>query len=234
MKIVPMIVLGVVIFFLLVFRGAAKVQDSTGFQSNINSIPSEFIRQMKQYTWHAGCPVPISDLRYVTLTYWGFDHREHLGVLILNKAVAEEVVTVFKSLYKHRFPIQQMEPMETYKGDDAAAMSDNNTSAFVCRKVTGQPGIYSQHSYGRAIDINPKLNPYVKGELILPAEGAQFVQRNQSYPGMIVKDSLIYKLFIQQGWDWGGSWFDVQDYQHFEKRANGKKRNPFGYEAIKE
>lgn len=139
------------------------------------------------------------------------------------------MVQIFKILYLNQFPIGKMEPMETFKGDDNAALIANNTSAFNCREVTGQPGIYSQHSYGRAIDINPKINPYVKGKFVLPQNGVPFVDRNKPFPGKITKASLIYKVFTQYGWDWGGNWYDVQDYQHFEKRANGEKRNPFGY-----
>ena len=124
-----------------------------------------------------------------------------------------------------------MRPMGAFNDDDEAAMAANNTSSFNCREVTGQPGVYSQHSYGRAIDINPLINPYVKETLVLPANGSQFVDRDISYPGKITKDSLIYREFVKHGWDWGGSWYDVQDYQHFEKRANGERRNPYGYSS---
>src|SRR5262249_46954374 len=159
-------------------------------------------REMQLYTWRPGCPVPIKDLAYLKLSYWGFDHKPHQGELIVNKALAQDIVEVFKFLYVKKFPIQQMQLIEKFKGDDEASMTANNTSAFNCRAVTGRPGVYSQHSYGRAIDINPLVNPYIKGTLVLPKEGVPFVDRTKSYPGKITRDGFIYKQFIARGWDW--------------------------------
>ncbi|WP_162262386.1 M15 family metallopeptidase [Legionella brunensis] len=200
-----------------------------GFESHVSLIPPAVQKRIKMYTWHKDCPLPLKDLRYIKLSYWGFDKKTHFGVLIVNKSLAKEVVQIFKSLYLQHFPIEQMQTMDAFKGNDDVAMAANNTSAFNCRPVTGHPGIFSQHSYGRAIDINPKINPYVSGKRVTPRSSTKFVDRKKNYPGKITKDSFIYKLFTQNGWDWGGNWYDVQDYQHFEKRAHGAKRNPYGY-----
>lgn len=184
---------------------------------------------MHRFTWRKGCPVSIKDLAYIRLSYWGFDKKTHIGTLIVNKELAEEVVAIFKVLFQYKFPIESMELMDTYKGDDNASMRANNTSSFNCRPVTNRPGEYSQHSYGRAIDINPLINPYVNGKTILPPKGVLYVDRNTPAPGKIIKDDLVYQEFEKHGWDWAGNWYDIQDYQHFEKRANGEKRNPYGY-----
>lgn len=202
---------------------------SPGFHGKIMPIPTTIQTQMKHYTWQPNCPVPLADLRYLTLSYWGFDHKPHQGELIVNKVLAKEVLNLFNALYQHKFPIQQMQLMDVYHGDDEASMAANNTSAFNCRAVTGHPTLFSQHSYGRAIDINPLINPYVGKSATSPKAGLAFVDRSKALPGKITKESFIYKLFVQKGWDWGGHWIDVQDYQHFEKRANGEKRNPYGY-----
>lgn len=199
-------------------------QNKKPFSASISSIPNK----ITPYTWHPGCPVPLKDLRYIRMSYWGFDNQSHTGSMIVNKSLAKEVTQIFKSLYEHQFPIEQMELMDKFKGNDDASMSANNTSAFNCRDLTGLPGTFSQHSYGRAIDINPKINPYLDGKIILPKNGTKFLDRHKPSQGKITKNSLIYKIFIQHGWDWAGNWYDVQDYQHFEKRANGRKRNPYG------
>lgn len=199
------------------------------FNSEISAIPSAIATRMQQHTWHPGCPVTLNHLAYIQLSYWGFDNSTHTGTLIVNKDLATEVVALFKVLYRHKFPIQRIELMDVFHGDDKASMSANNTSAFNCRAVTGRPGEYSQHSYGRAIDINPLLNPYVQGNKVLPAGGAVYIDRQHPAPGKIVNGDVIYQEFHQRGWDWAGNWFDVHDYQHFEKRAHGEKRNPHGY-----
>jgi len=57
------------------------------------------------------------------------------------------MVTIFKTLFEHRFPIEKMKLIEDYKGSDDASIADNNTSAFNCREVTGKPGVFSKHNY---------------------------------------------------------------------------------------
>lgn len=199
------------------------------FKSSITPVPQQVQEKMRQYTWHENCPLELSQLAYIQMTYWGFDKKAHTGTLIVNKELANEVVEIFKVLFQNQFPIERMELMDEFKGDDTAAMAANNTSAFNCRPVTDRPGEFSQHSYGRAIDINPLINPYIKGKTILPPQGAPYVDRSIPAPGKIVKSGIVYQEFTKHGWDWAGNWYDVQDYQHFEKRANGEKRNPYGY-----
>ncbi len=180
-------------------------------------IDSDLLEKIRATTWHAGCPVPPEDLRRLDLTYWNFDQHIANGVLIVHKDVAEEVTQIFRDLFQHGFLIEKMSPVEDYKGDDDASMAANNTSAFNCRDVTGQPGKFSNHSWGLAIDINPLTNPYIKGEKVLPPEGRRYLDRTQAFPGSILDDSFILKRFTKDGWTWGGSWSDRKDYQHFEK-----------------
>jgi hypothetical protein len=198
------------------------------FKSEITSIPTDTQKIMEKYTWRPGCPVPFNELAQVKLSYWGFDQKAHQGILIVNKMLAAEVVSIFKTAYYHKFPIERMELMDEFKGDDDAAMAVNNSSSFNCRAITGKPGVFSQHSYGRAVDINTLINPYVKGDKILPPCGEKYADRTQAYPGKITKNSFLYNEFTKRGWDWGGNWHDLQDYQHFEKRANNERRDPDG------
>ncbi|PJD93423.1 MAG: hypothetical protein CK424_02545 [Legionella sp.] len=203
------------------------------FYSQIRSIPKSLQTQMKQYTWHKDCPVTLEQLAYVELSYWGFDRHPHQGALIVSKDLAQEVVDIFQTLFQQQFLIQSMMPIEQFYGNEMASMAANNTSAFHCRPVTDRPYEFSQHSYGRAIDINPVLNPYIniiKTIKILPAQGEAHLNRNEAVPGKIIEGDMAYQAFITQNWDWGGYWYDVKDYQHFEKRANGEKRNIYGYD----
>ena len=139
------------------------------------------------------------------------------GLLIVHKDLAQEVAEIFRSLFYHGFLIEKMTPIEEFNGDDNASMAANNTSAFNCRDVTGQLGKFSNHSWGRAIDINPLTNPYIRGDKVLPPAGRQYLDRTQAFPGSILEDSFAVKRFAQAGWQWGGSWTDRKDYQHFEK-----------------
>jgi hypothetical protein len=164
-------------------------------------------------SWRAGCPVPLADLRYLTLTYRGFDGADHQGELVVAATVADDVVAVFRQLYADRYPIGSMRLVDDFGGDDNASMSANNTSAFNCRPVTGGGG-FSEHSYGTAIDVNPVQNPYVSGSTVLPAEGRAYVDRPNSL-GVIHDGDEVMRSFAGHGFSWGGDWRGPIDYQHF-------------------
>src|SRR3546814_3477803 len=79
---------------------------------------------------------------------------------------------------------------------------------------------WSEHSYGRAIDINPLHNPYVRNGSVDPPEGATWADRSRRDPGMIHPDDAVVRAFAAQGWAWGGYWSSGKDYQHFS--ASGR------------
>ena len=172
------------------------------------------------YSWRPGCPVAVSDLRLLTLTYWGFDDRSHQGELVVHQRYAEAIVSVFAQLFDARFPIERMELVDAYEGNDDRSMVANNTSAFNCREVAGRPGVLSEHSLGGAIDINPLINPWVHYGKVDPPEGAKYADRNQPWKGAIYADDIVVRAFAAIGWGWGGAWPDSHDYQHFS--ASGR------------
>ncbi len=170
-------------------------------------------------SWHPGCPVPLRNLRLVRLTFWGFDDAAHQGELIVHRGWADEIVRVFHRLYLRRFPIRRMELVDAYGADDRESMRHDNTSAFNCRFVAGTT-TWSQHAYGRAIDVNPVENPYVRGSHVSPRRGRRFLDRSDVRSGMVVEGDVAWRAFDRIGWGWGGSWTGARDYQHFS--ANGR------------
>ena len=165
-------------------------------------------------SWRPGCPVPVEQLRAVDVRHFGNDGAVHTGRVIVAANLAEGLVEVFRDLYNARFPIERMEPIDAYGGDDMRSMKANNTSAFNCRAVTGGTG-WSEHAYGRAIDVNPLVNPYVDGSTVLPPEAAPYADRSRSEPGLIHSDDAAVHAFAARGWSWGGYWSTLKDYQHF-------------------
>jgi hypothetical protein len=97
-------------------------------------------------------------------------------------------------------------------------MAADNTSAFNCRPVTSTTDRFSIHSHGKAIYINTVENPYVKGSTVLPAAGAEFLDRSDVRPGMITKNDVVEKAFRTAKFAWGGDYNSLKDYQHFEAR----------------
>jgi hypothetical protein len=172
-------------------------------------------RAMTPKVWRPGCPVALSDLRRVTLTYVGFDGRPHQGALIVNRAVAAPVARAFGDLYAARFPIRRMQPIEAYGGSDFGSIEADNTSAFNCRNATGSAH-WSEHAYGEAIDIDPIENPYVdNGTTSHPASRPYLDRaRVRSHPGVIAEGGAVTRAFARIGWGWGGRWSGPRDYQH--------------------
>ena len=177
---------------------------------------SPVTRAELRYSWHPGCPVGPSRLRRVEVTYWGFDHKAATGSLVVEADAVADVVTVFARLYRARFPIRRVRPVDAYRGSDRRAMAADDTSAFNCRYAVA-PGRrrWSLHAYGRAIDVNPVENPYVIGGEVRPPAGAAYLNRARVRRGMAVADGVLVRAFAAVGWSWGGRWTGSPDYQHF-------------------
>ncbi len=188
------------------------------FRASQGPVPASLVARMRQHSWHEGCPTPITQLSYLRLSYLGVDGKPHQGELVVHRDLAGEVVAIFKALYEQRFPIEKMQLIDAYAGDDDASMADNNTSAFNCRFVPGKPGVFSEHSRGRAVDINPRTNPMVVAGSVFPANGAAFVDRASPAPGLLRQGGPAVEAFLRRGWTWGGTWQSMKDYQHFEKQ----------------
>ncbi len=169
-------------------------------------------------SWHPGCPVGPSGLRSLRVSYVGFDGRAHQGRLVVAASVTREVTTVFRALYRARFPIRRMVPIAHYSGSDDRSAAADNTSAFNCRRaVASGPPRWSVHAYGLAIDVNDVENPYLEGNRVIPPAGAAFRNRARVRPGMAVPGGVLVRAFASVGWRWGGRWTATPDYQHFSK-----------------
>ncbi|MBB2989768.1 hypothetical protein FHR72_001231 [Mycolicibacterium iranicum] len=170
-------------------------------------------------TWRPGCPAGPDELRRVDLDYWGFDGQTHRGRLVVHRDLTDDVTEVFARLHELRYPIEKMHTVDGYPGaDDELSMRDNNTSAFNCRGIPGSDS-WSLHAYGRAVDVNPKLNPYIPSSGVPePANATPWVDRGRTDPGMLHDGDAAVLAFTDRGWRWGGHWRSPLDYQHFEMR----------------
>jgi len=193
--------------------GAARAEPAEpSFRSTVERIGESMRAQMA--SWHRGCPVGIDSLRLVTVSYWGFDGRVHDGRLVVGRRHTGAVVRALGSLFAARFPVRRMRPIDAYGGNDHRSMAADNTSAFNCRRVAGSSS-WSEHAYGRAIDINPLENPWVENGHVSPPGGAAYADRSRRAKGMIHAGGVVVRAFAAMGWGWGGNWSSPKDYQHF-------------------
>ena len=184
------------------------------FHSAVAPLSAAEREQMAGVTWHEGCPVGLDALSAVEISHWGLDGAVHAGRLVVATAHADAVVGVFARLFAARFPVQSVRPAREFGGDDDAMMRVNNTSAFNCRPVAGGRR-YSDHSFGHALDLNPLINPYVRGGRVDPPQGRAYASRDPGVPGLVVDPGPAVAAFAEAGWRWGGHWSSSKDYQHF-------------------
>lgn len=195
------------------------------FNSNISTISPEIQQRMiKGNSWREGCPVSLNNLRYLQLTHWDFNGQVTIGEMVVHKDVALEVSYIFEELYNIHYPINKMELVSNYNGNDWQSIEADNSSAFNCRLATGS-NKWSRHSYGKAIDINPIENPYVsrKGHISHKASWKykKRVHKNlndSADRAVLLRSDKATKIFKRYGWQWGGDWNTVKDYQHFVKK----------------
>src|SRR5688500_10103010 len=163
---------------LLVAAPSPTVARRPEYHATITRIPKDIRARMRGLSWHTGCPVPMRDLRLITLRYWGFDREAHRGRLVVHQDVAEKVARLFGRIYNVRFPIRRMRLVAYYGANDRVSMQHDNTSGFNCWWRAGQPGVWSQHAFGRAIDLNPVENPYVWSGGYSPPNAGAYVDRS--------------------------------------------------------
>jgi D-alanyl-D-alanine carboxypeptidase len=183
----------------------------SGFHASVSPVPPDVAARS---SWQPTCPVTLDELRYVTVSFRGFDGKAHTGELLVHRDGADGFVEVFRQLFDAGYPIEEMRITSAADIDAPPTGDGNNTSAFACRPTRGSTS-WSSHAYGRAVDVNPFQNPYHSGERVLPELATSYLDRGNARPGMIQPGDVVVQGFGGIGWAWGGSWTRPIDYMHF-------------------
>lgn len=204
----------------VVVRPAGAERGLRDFRGSAERLSPKLRRRMTGVSWHRGCPVGLGDLRLIRTTYLDFHGRPRQGRLVVNEDYAKGMLTVLKRIYAKRFPIRRLELIDRYRGDDHRSMRHDNTSAFNCRFVNGTSR-WSMHAYGKAIDINPRENPYVSGDFVSPPEGRPYADRSDKRKGMLFRHGTVTQVMRRiVGWRWAGNWSGARDYQHYSSSGH--------------
>lgn len=161
--------------------------------------------------------ISFDQLRYLTLPYYDFDGHIRKGELICNKAISYDLLCIFRALFSRAYPINSIRLVDDFDADDETSMQANNTSCFNYRTIAGT-NVLSRHAFGMAVDINPLQNPCVRGSRIQPKTATNFVDRDKDFLHKIDEDDFCKEVFTSFGFQWGGDWRRMKDFQHFEKR----------------
>ena len=187
-------------------------------------VSDETFVRMWTRSWKENCTLERSELRYLKMIHRNAMGQTQRGEMVVNAAIADKVLRIFKKLYVAGYRIERMVLIDDFGGNDELSMQANNSSSFNFRFMTHSPNKVSKHGMGLAIDINPLYNPYVKkikeDSWIIAPETAQqwaFDRKDRTdIPYKIDQHDLAYKLFTEEGFVWGGNWRSAKDYQHFE------------------
>ena len=181
----------------------------------ISEIDDALMARMKGKSYKYNCPIPVEDLRYVHVLHKDLQGNTHEGELVCNVYIAKDVLEIFRGLYEAGYPVERVRLVDDYDADDELSMRDNNSSCFNFRFITHSKKI-SKHGLGLAVDINTLYNPYVKGEHVEPSTAKEYTDRSKNFPYKIERGDLCFRLFAEHGFEWGGDWKSLKDYQHFE------------------
>ena len=184
----------------------------------ISEVDARIFSRMDGKSFKVGCPVPLSELRHLSILHRNLCGDVLEGELVCHARIAESLVEIFEQLFEASYPIERVRLVDEYDADDEMSMRDNNSSCFNFRRVSFTDRI-SLHGYGMAVDINPLYNPYIKTvagkEIVAPDTAVDFVSREKKFPYKIERGDLCCRLFAKHGFSWGGDWIDEKDYQHF-------------------
>jgi hypothetical protein len=194
--------------------------------SSIRPLPAKLRSNLEHGQWHAECPVPLSELRVVTVPYVDFEGEKRDGQIIVHRDVAGPVEKVFRKLYTLRFPIRHLQLSDMYGPPRAIPDDEDVTGSFWCRDSVPSPcvggtasGRWSNHAYGHAIDINPIENPYVGCGQVFDPRMRPYVDRSRLKKGMVTP--AVVRAFRSIGWGWGGDWSSgTKDYMHFSTNGH--------------
>ena len=219
MKVIYLCLMVILSVFLDISAQTLSVEDSLRFrQEEISDI---VFARIDGKSFKREGSILREDLRYLRVLHYNKERVVLEGELICHKDIAGDLLSIFRELYKARYPIERMVLVDEYGADDEASMCANNTSVFNYRRASGMSRL-SSHSRGMAIDINPLYNPLVKYRegrtRVWPSTATPYVDRTKDFPYKIVRGDLCYRLFRKYGFSWGGDWKSSKDYQHFEKR----------------
>ncbi len=206
------------LFFTLILSAGAFAGNTAVFTKS--EISDDVKKRITGLSYKKDCTVPYEDLIYLVVTYVDFNGQDKNGEIICNKAIADDLLDIFRNLYNAHYQIDKIRLVDEYGADDDLSCLDDNTSCFNFRTVEGSSSL-SKHALGLAIDINPFYNPYVtypNGKIRITPPGSEiYADRNASFPHKIDKNDLAYKEFTAHGFTWGGDWKTLKDYQHFQK-----------------
>jgi hypothetical protein len=198
-----------------------KAESTVASQSGANPVVRRVNKRKLGSSWRRGCPVKPRKLRAIDINFIHYKGEIRRGRIIVARKAVRTTRAALVEAFNSGFRFKSMKPIQAFGSSDDRSMRADNTSAFRCVVAERSGGRYwSAHATGLAVDINPRRNPDVHTNKVLPGNGAKYASRWPVRRGMLTRDSPIFDVFRSAGWTWGGDWSSHQDYQHFSLTGN--------------
>ena len=196
-----------------------KASDGDQGDFYVSEVTDDIFDRMRGKSFKDDCTLPREDLRYLHVLHRDVRGETHEGEMIVNAHIADDMLDILEGLYEAGYPIEKIRLVDEYGADDEASMEDNNSSCFNFRLIPYTSRV-SKHGLGLAVDINTLYNPYTKivdgRRIIQPATGEPYLDRDAEFDYKIDRGDPCHRLFTEHGFEWGGDWDGVKDWQHFE------------------
>ena len=84
------------------------------------NIPDSIWTRMQGRSYPQECGIARSELCYLELSHYDFNGEEHIGQMVCNRQIAEDLLYIFSELYKVRYPIARMRLIDDYEARTCA------------------------------------------------------------------------------------------------------------------
>lgn len=161
---------------------------------------------------------PVDELYFLHIWYFNFENTPVEGGLICNKAIARDLAEIFCELYRNKYCLKSVLPVDEFDGSCSLSVESDNSFCFGFYETDG---LSSLQSMGLAVCINPMYNPFVTfgsdGEVfVFPSADSDYSDRSREFPYKISSDDLCFRLFTEHGFIWGGNLNSSKKYSLFE------------------
>ena len=187
-----------------------------GFLFVTQPVPETVKNRMQGLSMPENATINFNELRYLTVFHYDYEGHIRKGELVCNRKIAKDLLFIFRALFSRAYPINSIRLVDDFDASDEASMQANNSSCFNYRTIARSKTL-SKHAFGMAVDINPLQNPYVKGSFVQPSTAMDYLDRTKVFSHKIDENDFCKEVFESYGFQWGGHWRNVKDYQHFEK-----------------
>ena len=111
----------------------SNAEDTVCYKDHVffsQPIPEAVKARMQGKSMPEKARISYDELRYLTLFYYDFEGKTQQGEMVCNKAIAHDLLCIFRTLFAEAYPINSIRLVDDFDASDEASMQANNSSSF--------------------------------------------------------------------------------------------------------